>query len=165
MPTSYVRKTDNPNMGWSEERKAAWSERVRKAHADGTWNKMSKKKIGQNISKGRKAANKKRSLSNARKRGWETRRSNGNGGKSTEIKAILNHPPTTLSTEYCPTPQYSSLQQTQEMIFAETTDVLQVQKILDLLKEHFGITCSIEDFVNSAIREKIERVNSVFAKL
>ena len=47
------------------------------------------------------------------------------------------------------------------MIFAETTDVLQVQKILDLLKEHFGITCSIEDFVNSAIREKIEKIKSL----
>ena len=138
MPTSYVRKTDNPNMGWSEERKAAWSERVRKAHADGTWNKMSKRKVGQNISKGRKAANKKRSLSNARKRGWETRRTNGNGG----------------------TPQISP-----ERLTASSTDVLQVQKILDLLKEHFGITCSIEDFVNSAIREKIEKINSVFSKL
>ena len=78
MPSTYKRKTDNPKLAWSPERRAAWSKHIREQQAKGLWNKKSKRKIGLAISKGRKAANKKKRLSIARKNGWETRRANGN---------------------------------------------------------------------------------------
>ena len=78
MPSTYKRKTDNPKLAWSPERRAAWSKHIREQQAKGVWNKKSKRKIGLAISKGRKAANKKKRLSIARKNGWETRRANGN---------------------------------------------------------------------------------------
>ena len=127
-------------MRWSPERKIAWSKRMKEEKANGTWHKKTMKEIGRNISKGKKASNKKKRLSIARKNGWETRRANGN----------------------CDTPEISHKKFTASSAMGH---FMQVQKILDLLKEHFGTACSVEDFVNSAIREKIERVNSVFAKL
>ena len=78
MATTYKRKTNNPKLAWSPERKAAWSAHIREQQAKGTWNKKSKRKVGLAISKGKKAANKKKKLSIARKNGWETRRANGN---------------------------------------------------------------------------------------
>ena len=78
MSTTYKRKTNNPKLAWSPERRAAWSKHIREQQAKGLWNKKSKRKIGLAISKGRKAANKKKRLSIARKNGWETRRANGN---------------------------------------------------------------------------------------
>ena len=78
MSTTYKRKTNNPKLAWSPERRAAWSKHIREQQAKGGWNKKSKRKIGLAISKGRKAANKKKRLSIARKNGWETRRANGN---------------------------------------------------------------------------------------
>ncbi len=86
MATTYKRKTNNPKLAWSPERKAAWSAHIREQQAKGTWNKKSKRKVGLAISKGKKAANKKKKLSIARKNGWETRRANGWG-------VLCNTPP------------------------------------------------------------------------
>ena len=41
--STYVRKTDNPNMGWSDARKAEWSVQCKKRHADGNFYKKSRK--------------------------------------------------------------------------------------------------------------------------
>ncbi len=92
MSTTYKRKTDNPKLAWSPERREAWSKHIRDQQAKGLWNKKSKRKIGLAISKGRKAASKKKRLSIARKNGWETRRANGNS-------AIVTPPEKTNSTE------------------------------------------------------------------
>ena len=78
MPSTYKRKTNNPKLAWSPERRAAWSKHIREQQAKGVWNKKSKRKVGLAKSKGKKAANKKKRLSIARKNGWETRRANGN---------------------------------------------------------------------------------------
>ena len=78
MSTTYKRKTNNPKLAWSPERREAWSKHIRDQQAKGLWNKKSKRKIGLAISKGKKAASKKKRLSIARKNGWETRRANGN---------------------------------------------------------------------------------------
>ena len=43
MSNSYVRKTDNPNMAWSDERRAKYSAQCKEARANGTWHKKSKK--------------------------------------------------------------------------------------------------------------------------
>ena len=81
-----ARKTTDSNMSWSPERRAAWSKRMKKEKANGTWHKKTKEEIGRNISSGKKASNKKKRLSIARKNGWETRRANGWG-------VLCNTPP------------------------------------------------------------------------
>ena len=78
MPVSARKITDSKDMSWSPERRAAWSKRMKKEKANGTWHKKTMKEIGRNISSGKKASNKKKKHSNARKKGWETRRANGN---------------------------------------------------------------------------------------
>jgi len=78
MSAIYVRKTANPKLAWPQARRDAWSKRIRLEQANGTWNKKSKKAVGKAISNGKKASNKKKRLSIARKNGWETRRANGN---------------------------------------------------------------------------------------
>ena len=65
---TYVRVTENPNMGWSDERKAKFSEDCKNAHANGTWHKKSKKAVSEAISNGLKAATKYRNRSNGQKR-------------------------------------------------------------------------------------------------
>jgi hypothetical protein len=78
MPVSAQKITDSKDMSWSPERRAAWSKRMKEEKANGTWFKKSKKEVGEAISNGKKASNKKKRLSIARKNGWETRRANGN---------------------------------------------------------------------------------------
>ena len=87
-----ARKTTDSNMSWSPERRAAWSKRMKKEKANGTWHKKTKEEIGRNISSGKKASNKKKRLSIARKNGWETRRANGNSDtpKITSVEKDLN---------------------------------------------------------------------------
>ena len=84
--------TDSKDMSWSPDRRAAWSKRMKKEKANGTWHKKTMKEIGRNISKGKKASNKKKRLSIARKNGWETRRANGNCDtpKITSVEKDLN---------------------------------------------------------------------------
>ena len=65
---TYVRITDNPKMGWSDERKAKFSETCKNAHANNTWHKKSKKAVSEAISNGLKAATKYRNRSNGQKR-------------------------------------------------------------------------------------------------
>ena len=86
-----VRKTAD-SMRWSPERKVAWSKRMKEEKANGTWHKKTMKEIGRNISKGKKASNKKKRRSIARKNGWETRRANGNCDtpKITSVEKDLN---------------------------------------------------------------------------
>ena len=78
MPTKYVRKTTNPNMVWSPERRAAWAEQCRKAHADKTWYKKSKRQVSNAISNGKKEAVKFRNRSEGQ------RRRHANGTKNLE---------------------------------------------------------------------------------
>ena len=154
MPTTYKRKTNNPKLAWSSERREAWSQRIREDQSNGKWFKKSKKKIGQAISEGRKAASKRRNLSLARKKGWEKRRQNGNG---ISTKTILNHPPTSLSNNYCPV-----VDPIKDSLTSES--ILQVQNFLDQMEKEFGVACLVEDFVKIAIQEKIARIKSIFAE-
>ena len=107
--STYKRKTTNPKSGWTEERRAKHSAMMRKAHAEGTWHKQSKKAIGLAISNGRKEAAKFKNRSNGQKKAWRKRQKEENffssenvskrlnKRKTKEQEAIMNHPPTTLS--------------------------------------------------------------------
>ena len=68
--STYTRKTTNPKMDWSEERKAKWSAQCKEAHANKTWYKKSKKAVGLAISNGKKEALKFKNRSEAMKKSW-----------------------------------------------------------------------------------------------
>ena len=109
--STYKRKTSNPKMAWSEERRAEFSAQCKKAHADGTWHKKSKKAVSKAISNGKKEAIKFKNRSMAQKKSWAKRKQQKeadffstenvskrlNSRKGKEQEAIMNHPPTTLS--------------------------------------------------------------------
>jgi len=105
--STYKRKTDNPKLAWSEERKAEASARQKKMIADGTWYKMSKKQRGKNISKGLRDAAKRRNRSNGQLKRHASRpdkffsatevKKRLNERKREEQKAVMSHAPTTLS--------------------------------------------------------------------
>jgi len=134
MGQPYKRKTANPNLGWSEERKAAWSARIQDEMAKGTWRKKSKKAIGKAISNGRIAANRKKRLSEARKNGWETRRKNGNG--TTQLPLADVTPSNSLDT-------------------AVGKDL---QDFLNKVESVLGVKVTMKDFIEQAIKEKLSEI-------
>ena len=124
--STYTRKTTNPKMDWSEERKAKWSAQCKEAHANKTWYKKSKKAVGLAISNGKKEALKFKNRSEAMKKSWRKRKRLSerndfneklserisrpdkffsatevekrlNERKAEEQKAVMSHAPTTLS--------------------------------------------------------------------
>ena len=134
MGQPYKRKTTNPNMGWSEERKAAWSARIRDEMARGIWRKKSKKAISKAISNGRLAANRKKRLSEARKNGWETRRKNENG--TTKLPLANVTPSNSLDT-------------------AVGKDL---QEFLNKVESVLGVKVTMKDFIEQAIKEKLSEI-------
>ena len=66
--STYKRKTDNPKMGWSDERRAKFSELCKKARANKTWFKKSDKDVSEAISNGKKEAQKFRNRSEGQKK-------------------------------------------------------------------------------------------------
>ena len=93
--SAYTRKTTNPKMDWSEERKAKWSAQCKEAHANKTWYKKSKKAVGLAISNGKKEALKFKNRSEAMKKSWRKRKRLSERNEFNN--AIMNHAPTTLS--------------------------------------------------------------------
>ena len=83
---SYERKTTNPNMGWSDERRAKYSAQCKEAHANGTRHKISKKAVSLAISNGKKDAVKRKNRSEGQIRRHREASVKG-------IKEILANPP------------------------------------------------------------------------
>ena len=77
MSNGYVRKTTNPKMAWSDERKAESSAKRKQAHAENKWHKKSKEEVALAISNGRKEAIKRKNRSEGQKR--RHREANGLG--------------------------------------------------------------------------------------
>ena len=90
--STYTRKTTNPKMDWSEERKAKWSAQCKEAHANKTWYKQSKKAVGLAISNGKKEAVKFKNRSKAMKKSWRRR-------QQKERKQIVSPEPWSLSRD------------------------------------------------------------------
>ena len=93
MSSTYKRKTDNPNLSWSEERRAAWALHMKERHKNGTWHKISEKDLSKAISKGLKKSRKKKNLSEARKKAWVTRKANGSNPVEKISKPVGNETP------------------------------------------------------------------------
>ena len=151
MSNYYKRKTDNPNMGWSDERRAKYSKQCKEAHADGTWHKKSKKAVGKAISKGKLDAVKRRNRSNGQKR------------RHAQAKAIENYPATTFSEnllDSAPLPEKDVGIKPKENgngkgYYLKTG---KIKALFDLIEENFGVRPNLNDFVNSAVEEKLAKV-------
>ena len=149
--SDYKRKTDNPNMGWSDERRAKYSKQCREAHADGTWHKKSKKAVGKAISKGKLDAVKRRNRSNGQKR------------RHALAKAIENYPATTFSEnllDSAPLPEKDVVIKPKgngngKGYYLKTG---KIKALFDLIEENFGVRPNLNDFVNSAVEEKLAKV-------
>lgn len=158
----YKRKTDNPKTGWSDERRAKFSEKCKEAHANNTWFKKSKKIVGRNISNGLKNAAKFRNRSEAMKKSWERRRA---------AKSIMNHAPTTLSEnllDSAPLP----LKEVQEFIpekieskpEVSDTEILpilmlkRIENLFDMIEKNFGIQPDLNAFIINAVDDKMSEI-------
>ena len=158
----YKRKTDNPKTGWSDERRAKFSEKCKEAHANNTWFKKSKKIVGRNISNGLKNAAKFRNRSEAMKKSWERRKA---------AKSIINHPPTTLSEnllDKAPLPVSEKINIKPEVIdtggkiefegIIPALTLKRIEAIFDIVENNFGIRPELNDFIADAINDKISKV-------
>ena len=147
----YKRKTDNPNMGWSDERRAKYSKQCKESHADGTWHKKSKKAVGKAISKGKLDAVKRRN------------RSNGQRRRHAQAKAVQHYPATTFSEnllDSAPLPEEDvvhSYLPNQEEVQAFNFPMGKIKALFDLIEENFGVRPNLNEFVNCAVKEKLAK--------
>jgi len=162
MPTTYVRKTDNPNMAWSDERRAKWSAQCKEAHASKTWYKKSKKAVSNAISNGRKEAAKFKNRSEGQKKAWIRRKANGEGLQ----KSIQCHPPTTLSENLLdkatmPAEESTDSLDTKRVIvkpnLALDLPIEKIEAFFDVIEAQLGVRPSLKDFITNAIDEKLSR--------
>ncbi len=145
----YKRKTDNPNMGWSDERRAKYSKQCKESHADGTWHKKSKKAVGEAISKGKLDAVKRRN------------RSEGQRRRHAQAKAIEHYPATTFSENLLDSASLPDMDMVVKPKKAKPAFNLPMGKIIalfDLVEENFGVRPNLNEFVNSAVEEKLAKV-------
>ena len=157
MSNYYKRKTDNPNMGWSDERRAKYSKQCKEAHADGTWHKQSKKAVGKAISKGKLDAVK--------------RRNRSEGQKRRHAKAIQNYPATTFSENLLDTaslPDEDVVVKPKEIVVRNGKGYFlktgKLKALLDLIEENFGVRPNLNEFVNSAVEEKLAKITKALRK-
>jgi hypothetical protein len=147
MGNSYKRKTDNPKMGWSDERRAKYSKQCKESHADGTWHKKSKKAVGEAISKGKLDAVK--------------RRNRSEGQKRRHAKAVQNYPATTFSENLLDSaslPDENVVIKPKKAKPAFNLPMGKIIALFDLVEENFGVRPNLNEFVNSAVEEKLAKV-------
>ncbi len=146
MSTGYVRKTTNPNMGWSDERKAESSAKRKQAHAENKWHKKSKEEVALAISNGRKEAIKRKNRSEGQKRRHQ----------KSSVKAVRE----ILAT---PSPKVDDQANIKRIQVAnqEPLDPLDtavanaVIDLFDLIEDHLGVRPEYDDFLNNAVEEKL----------
>jgi len=151
---SYERKTDNPKMAWSDERKAEYSAKCKEAHANGTWHKKSKRAVGKAISEGKKEAVK--------------RRNRSEGQRRRHAKVIQNYPATTFSEnllDSAPLPEKKVVTKPKKvepvLNLPKAVSPLVINAVIDLfdlIEDHLGVRPDFNEFVNSAVEEKLVKV-------
>ena len=167
MSNSYVRKTDNPNMGWSDERRAKYSAQCKVARSNGTWHKKSKKAVGLAISNGKKEAIKRKNRSEGQKRRH----------REVSLHNILSKTPKELLNQVSPPPpkvddQVNIKELRKEVPVNEprpprspftivgcTRAELEnaVVDLFDLIEDHFGVRPNYNDFLNNAVEDKLAK--------
>jgi hypothetical protein len=171
MSNSYVRKTDNPNMGWSDERRAKYSAQCKVAHANGTRYKKSKKAVGLAISNGKREAIKRRNRSEGQKRRHQE--SNVKIGHSVKvIKEILATPPPKVDDqtdikrilEAERKDEFESEGSLWESLGVYIRSIEDVKILFDLIEDHFGFQPSLNQFMEDAIGEKLAKFKEALCR-
>jgi len=159
MSNYYKRKTDNPKMGWSDERRAKYSKQCKEARANGTWHKKSKKAVGLAISNGKREAIKRKN------------RSEGQKKRHAVAKAVQNYPATTFSENLLDSaslPDEDVVVKPKEIVVRNGKGYFlktgKLKALLDLIEENFGVRPDLNEFVNSAVEEKMARVEKALRK-
>ncbi len=159
MSNSYVRKTDNPNMGWSDERRAKYSAQCKEAHANGTRYKKSKKAVGLAISNGRKEATKRKNRSEGQKRRHLA-------SSAQVIKDILATPLPANTPKMEDQIKFEKILEVERVEEFEREDALweleiatikDVRILFNLIEKHFGFQPSLNQFMEDAIGEKVAK--------
>tara|TARA_R110002051_G_C8711617_1_gene495650 strand:- start:733 stop:1191 length:459 start_codon:yes stop_codon:yes gene_type:complete len=151
---SYERKTTNPNMGWSDERRAKYSAQCKEAHANGTRHKISKKAVSLAISNGKKDAVKRKNRSEG-----QMRRHREASVKS--IKEILANPPKVDDQANMKRIQVAN----QEPLDPLNVDVANaVVNLFDLIEDHLGVRPEYDDFLNDAVEDKLARCKEALCR-
>jgi methylase of polypeptide subunit release factors len=154
MSNNYVRKTGNPNMGWSDERRAKYSAQCKEAHANGTRHKISKKAVSLAISNGKKDAVKRKNRSEG-----QMRRHREASVKS--IKEILANPPKVDDQANMKRIQVAN----QEPLDPLNVDVANaVVNLFDLIEDHLGVRPEYDDFLNDAVEDKLARCKEALCR-
>ena len=163
MPTTYERKTNNPNLGWTEERRKAWSVEMRRRKANGTWFKKSAKEVGDAISIGLKKAKRKQRHSEAMKKAWEKRRNgNGNGHdvkpeahELAEVFSNLNNTVENVTKRN----KWLDYPYDEYQVVIDSSILEELKNILTTVNEHFGIECTLNEFINKSLKDKVEKLS------
>jgi len=154
MSNNYVRKTGNPNMGWSDERRAKYSAQCKEAHANGTRHKISKKAVSLAISNGKKDAVKRKNRSEGQIRRHREASVKG-------IKEILANPPKVDDQANMKRIQVAN----QEPLDPLNVDVANaVVDLFDLIEDHLGVRPEYDDFLNDAVEDKLAKITKALRK-
>ena len=177
---TYVRITDNPKMGWSDERKAKFSETCKNAHANNTWHKKSKKAVSEAISNGLKAATKYRNRSNGQKRRHQNDQANIKRLQQERVAEKLlveglqdTVPILTQGAEdaekYCTNWDKinAELREGSDRpapIEISKRDMDFLMELFDKIEAVFGIRPDVNEFVGNAIESKLQSVKDKLRK-
>lgn len=147
--STYTRKTTNPKMDWSEERKAKWSAQCKEAHANKTWYKQSKKAVGLAISNGKKEAVKFKNRSEAMKKSWRKRQQKATLSENLLDSAVL---PEKEKVNIKPKPKAGM-----PALDIPIASIEKIEAFFDLVEEELGVRPSLQEFINNAIDEKLSK--------
>ena len=150
MSNGYVRKTDNPKMAWSDERRAKYSAQCKEAHANGTRYKKSKKAVGLAISNGKKEAIKRKNRSEGQKR--RHREANGLGALSGVNEIFAG---TGYKVDDQANMKRIQVANQEPLAPLDTAVANAVIDLFDLIEDHLGVRPEYDDFLNNAVEEKL----------
>lgn len=177
---TYVRITDNPKMGWSDERKAKFSETCKNAHANNTWHKKSKKAVSEAISNGLKEATKYRNRSNGQKRRHQNDQANIKRLQQERVAEKLlveglqdTVPILTQGAEdaekYCTNWDKINAELREGSDRPAPIEISKkhmdfIMELFDKIEAVFGIRPDVNEFVGSAIESKLQSVKDKLRK-
>ena len=161
MSNTYVRKTDNPNMGWSDERRAKYSAQCKEAHANGTRYKKSKKAVGLAISNGKKEAIKRKNRSEGQKRRHQEAKERDILGQTIDEILVPSSPK--VDDQVNIKKLHKEVVLVKEPHKEEALDPLDtavanaVVDLFDLIEDHLGFRPNYNDFLNNAVEDKLAK--------